>query len=48
MIKRIGTAIILLAVILSCVFWLRMYSLIITDAIIMAFAIIGGFEMYKS
>ncbi len=48
MIKRIGTAIIMLAVILSCVFWLRMYSLIITDAIIMAFAIIGGFEMYKS
>lgn len=48
MLKRIGTAIVMLAVILSCVFWLRMYSLIITDAIIMAFAIIGGFEMYKS
>lgn len=48
MLKRIGTAIVMLAVILSCVFWLRMYSLIITDVIIMAFAIIGGFEMYKS
>ncbi|MDE6565974.1 MAG: hypothetical protein K2L47_02770, partial [Clostridia bacterium] len=48
MLKRIGTAIIMLAVILSCVFWLRMYSLINTDIIIMAFAIVGGYEMYRS
>ncbi len=48
MIKRIITAVIMLAVILSCVFWLRMYSLIITDLLIMAFAIVGGYEMYKS
>ncbi|MDE6967810.1 MAG: phosphatidate cytidylyltransferase [Clostridia bacterium] len=48
MLKRIGTAVLLLAVILSCVFWLRMYSLIITDIIIMAFAVVGGYEMFKS
>lgn len=48
MLKRIGTAIILLAVIFACVFWLRKYSLIITDAVIMIFAIVGGYEMYKS
>lgn len=48
MLKRIGTALILLTVIFACVFWLRMYSLIITDAVIMLFAIVGGYEMYKS
>lgn len=48
MLKRIGTAVLMLAVILSCVFWLRMYSLIFADVIIMAFAIIGGYEMFKS
>ena len=48
MLKRIITAVIMLTVILSCVFWLRMYSLIITDLLIMAFVIVGGYEMYKS
>lgn len=48
MLKRIGTAVIMLAVIFSCVFWLRMYSLICTDILIMAFAWVGGYEMFKS
>lgn len=48
MLKRIGTAVILLAVIFACVFWLRIYSLFVTDAVIMLFAIVGGYEMYKS
>ena len=48
MLKRIGTAVIMLAVIFSCVFWLRMYSLICTDFLIMAFAWVGGYEMFKS
>lgn len=48
MLKRIGTAAILLLVIFACVFWLRMYSPIITDVVIMLFAIVGGYEMYKS
>ncbi len=48
MLKRIVTAVGLLAVILSCVFWLRMYSLIATDIIIMIFALVGGYEMFKS
>ncbi len=48
MLKRIGTAVIMLAVIFSCVFWLRMYSLICTDILIMVFAWVGGYEMFKS
>lgn len=48
MLKRILTAVGLLTVIFACVFWLRQYSLIATDFIIMAFAIIGGYEMFKS
>lgn len=48
MLKRIGTAVLMLAVIFACVFGLRMYSLVITDLLIMAFAIVGGYEMFKS
>ncbi len=48
MLKRIVTAVGLLAVVFASVFWLRMYSLIATDIIIMAFALVGGYEMFKS
>lgn len=48
MLKRILTAVGLLAVIFSCMFWLRQYSLIVADAVIMAFALVGGYEMFKS
>lgn len=48
MLKRIVTAVGLLTVIFACVFWLRMYSLIATDIIIMIFALVGGYEMFKS
>lgn len=48
MLKRIGTAVVMLAVIFACVFWLRMYSLIVTDMLILAFAVVGGYEMFKS
>ena len=48
MLKRIVTAVGLLTVIFACVFWFRMYSLIATDIIIMIFALVGGYEMFKS
>lgn len=48
MVKRIITALGMLTVILSCVFWLRQYSLIITDILILAFSVVGGLEMYRS
>lgn len=48
MLKRILTAAGLLIVVLGSVFGLRYYSLIAADAIIMAFAIVGGYEMFKS
>lgn len=48
MLQRILTAVGLLVVVLGSVFGLRYYSLIAADVIIMAFAIIGGYEMFKS
>lgn len=48
MLKRIVTAVGLLTIIFACVFWLRMYSLIATDIIIMIFALVGGYETFKS
>lgn len=48
MLKRSITGIILVAIILTCVFWLRQYSLVFADIVIMFFAVVGAFEMFKS
>lgn len=48
MIKRILTAVGLLAVVFACVFWLRQYTLVATDLLILLFAVVGSYELYKS
>lgn len=48
MLKRILTGLGLLAVISLCIFWLRMYYPFIADIVILLFAFVGSFEMYKS
>ena len=48
MLKRALTGSVLVLLIGLNVFWLRMYTLIATDLIILLFAAIGGWEMYKS
>ena len=48
MIKRMLTAIVILFVIFFSVFYLRQFSLIFADAIIMFFLVVGSYEMYKS
>lgn len=45
---RLLTALGILTIILSCVFWLRQYHLIATDIIIFAFSLLAGYEMFKS
>ncbi len=48
MLKRALTGSILILLIGLNVFWLRMYSLIPTDLLILLFAAVGGWEMYSS
>lgn len=48
MLKRIVTGIILLAVVLACVFGLRIFSPICADLVIVFFAFVGAYEMFKS
>lgn len=47
MVKRLITAIGLLAFVFACVFWLRQYTLIATDFVIMLFAIVGSYELFN-
>ena len=48
MLKRSITAVSILAVVCVCFFWLRQYTIIATDLLILFFAIIGGIELYNS
>lgn len=48
MLKRTLTGLALVSVIFICIFWLRMYSPFIADAIIVLFAFMGSYEMFKS